>query len=70
MKPNPKYTTTKADWFQHKFKYNGLTDADKQSKDTKPSDNKPTKNQSQSLGSYATYVSFNTNMDIYKLYNK
>ena len=60
--------TTKVDWFKHKFKYNGLTDADKQSKDTKLSDNKPLK--SQSLGSYATYASFNTNTDIYKLYNK
>ena len=43
-------------------------DTDKQSKDNKPLNNKPSKNQS--LGSYATYASFNTNTDVYKLYNK
>jgi hypothetical protein len=69
MRPNPKYTTTKAEWFQHKFKYDGLTDTDtdKQSTDTRPSDNKPTK----SLGSYATHALYHTNTtDVYKLYDK
>jgi hypothetical protein len=67
MKSSPKYKTTKAEWFEHKFKYDGLTDTDKQSRDTKPSDEKTTK----SLGSYATYASFHTNnTDTYKLYNE
>jgi hypothetical protein len=65
MKPSLKYKTTKAEWFQHKFKYDGLTD--KQSGDTKPSDDKPTK----SLGSYATYALYHTNTtDVYKLYDE
>jgi hypothetical protein len=67
MKSSLKYKTTKAEWFEHKFKYNGLMDMDKQSRDTKPLDEKTTK----SLGSYATYTLFYTNnTDTYKLYNE
>jgi len=68
MKSSPKYKTTKVEWFKHKFKYDGLTDTDKQSKDIKPLNDKPLKNQS--LGSYTTYTLFSTNSDIYKLYNE
>ncbi len=66
MKSNPEYTTTKAEWFEHKFKYDGLTDT--QSTDIKPLDDKPTKD----LGSFATYALFHTtnNADVYKLYDE
>jgi len=68
IKSSLKFKTTKAEWFKHKFKYDGLTDTDKQSKDTKPLDDKPLKNQS--LGSYTTYTLYYTNTDVYKLYDE
>ena len=57
MKSSPKYKTTKAEWFEQEFKYDGLQDTNKQSRHTKSSDDKPVKD----LGSFATYAStFNT----------
>ena len=64
MKSSPKFKHTKAEWFEYKFKYDGLKNTAKQpSKSTESNQSKETPKSAKDLGSFAMYSSFQTSVD-------